>query len=76
MVQTIIHFYNFSVLLIVCADGIDHENLVLLLDVVFSAMVIRVGLTELKEPKNLERLKREIKVINLISLGLKNKKTN
>jgi First Longin domain of FUZ, MON1 and HPS1 len=52
----------FSILLIVCADGIDHENLIQLLEVVFSAMVIRVGLTELKEPKNLERLKREIKV--------------
>lgn len=74
--QKIINFYIFSVLLIVCADGIDHENLVLLLDVVFSAMVIRVGLTELKEPKNLERLKREIKVITLISLELNRKLIN
>jgi len=59
----------------VCANNVIHDELVKLLEVIFSAMIMRVGLAELKEPKNLERLKRELKVkdtiLQLFNLFLK-----
>ncbi|XP_059471177.1 protein fuzzy homolog isoform X1 [Neocloeon triangulifer] len=52
-----------SVLLIICAANKNEEEMIKVLDVVYNAMILRVGLTEIKDPKNLERLKRELKNI-------------
>jgi hypothetical protein len=68
------NFYYCSVLIMICSEYTSCDELVKVLEVIFSAMVMRVGLAELKEPKNIERLKRELKVLtNIIyfPMGLK-----
>ena len=51
-----------SIILIGSTKNLSEKVLDLLLELVFNAMVVCVGLNELKNPRNIERLKRDIKV--------------
>ncbi|XP_065342155.1 protein fuzzy homolog [Cloeon dipterum] len=55
--------YADCVLLILCAENASTEEMNKVLELTFSAIVLRVGLREIKEPRNLELLKRELKNI-------------
>lgn len=55
-----------SVLLIVMATGMTTIILNKFLDAVFSAMVLVVGIDDIKNPRSIERLKRDLRVCNAI----------
>ncbi|XP_046611942.1 protein fuzzy homolog isoform X1 [Neodiprion virginianus] len=55
-----------SILLIAIASGTTNNVLNRFLEAVFSAMILIVGIDEIKNPRNVERLKRDLRVCNPI----------
>lgn len=55
-----------SILLIAIASGTTNNVLNRFLEAVFNAMILIVGIDELKNPRNVERLKRDLRVCNPI----------
>lgn len=67
---TLISVYNLRVILIAVSLWNDETILNYLLEAVFSAMVLILGLEEIKNMKSVERMKRELRVSYLYSQEL------
>lgn len=57
------NFYDFSLIIIGISTGCTLKVLDKLLQSVFNAIVLVVGIEEVKSQKNIERLKRELRVL-------------
>lgn len=58
--------YEQSIILIIIANGATKYTLNKFLDVAFGAMVLFVGIDEIKNGKNIERLKKDLRACNPI----------
>lgn len=68
MPDTVIAWKEFaeSITLIAIASGTTKKNLEMFIDAVFNSMILVVGIDEIKNPRNIERLKKDLRACNAL----------